>query len=78
MPDLLRDFGAAVQSVKETKQVKFHKKSILRGLAIGMLVTLLVMGPISFIDWRQNPGGIFRDSTGTNWETVFETLYSWL
>jgi len=43
-----------------------------------MLIALLVAVPISFMDWRQNPSGIFQDSTGTNWKVVFETLLSWL
>jgi len=43
-----------------------------------MVIALLVAVPMSFMDWRQNPSGIFQDSVGTNWKVVFETLFSWL
>lgn len=29
------------------------------------------------LDWRLNPGGIFRGAAGTNWSVVLETAWSW-
>ena len=50
----------------------------MRGLTIGTLIALAVAIPLTFLDWNQNPSGIFRGSAGTNWSVVFETLFSWL
>jgi ABC-type spermidine/putrescine transport system permease subunit I len=48
------------------------------GLTIGLAVSLLVTMVASVWEWVENPGGIFRDDEGTNWQFVFETAWSWL
>jgi len=44
-------------------------------LSVG-LSGLLAAG-MSFIDWRKNPSGIFRNGDGTNWGFVLDTFNSW-
>lgn len=39
----------------------------------GLLVSVLM----TFLDWRQNPGGIFRGAAGTDWAIVVQTAWSW-
>ncbi len=43
----------------------------------GLLAGLLVAIPMTVLDWRQNPSGIFHDETGTRWNIVAETAISW-
>jgi hypothetical protein len=38
---------------------------------------LLLAAAMTFQDWRLNPGGLFRDGSGTNWPVVLETAASW-
>jgi hypothetical protein len=45
---------------------------------MGGLVSLLVTVIVTVWDWVENPGGIFRDATGTNWQFVCDTAISWL
>jgi hypothetical protein len=40
-------------------------------------VALLAASTMSFLDWRLNPGGIFRGGDGTIWPVVWETWISW-
>ncbi len=58
--------------------MKIRTQSWIRGLAIGSLIAVLIAILPTFLDWNQNPGGIFRGDAGTNWSVVFETLFSWL
>jgi len=48
------------------------------GLAIGFAVSVLVTIVVCVWEWVQNPGGIFHDDEGTNWQFFFETAWSWL
>jgi hypothetical protein len=48
------------------------------GLAIGVAVSILVSTVASVSEWVANPGGIFHDVNGTNWQFVLETAWSWL
>jgi hypothetical protein len=45
---------------------------------MGGLVSLLVTAIVTAWDWIENPGGIFRDATGTNWQFIYDTAISWL
>ena len=45
--------------------------------AVGFGAAFVIAAWITFFDWRLNPGGIFRDSQGTNWSIVLETGWSW-
>lgn len=40
-------------------------------------VALLAASTMSFLDWRLNPGGLFRGESGTTWPVVWETWVSW-
>ena len=57
--------------------MKMLAKSVVVGLAYAILVGLLVSALPTYLDWRRNPGGVFQGSSGTNWDVVFETLFSW-
>ena len=48
------------------------------GLAVAALAAVLAAIVASVWEWIDNPGGIFRNSDGTNWQFVFETAWSWL
>ena len=53
------------------------KKFWLFGLSIGLAFGILFAATFTIWDWAENPGGIFRDSTGTNWGFVYDTASSW-
>ncbi len=42
-----------------------------------MIAATLITVIVTFSDWLENPGAIFRDEDGTNWPIVFETIESW-
>ena len=43
------------------------------GAAVAIVVTVVV----TVWEWLENPGGIFRDAAGTQWDRVGETAASW-
>ncbi len=47
--------------------------SLAAGAAAGALVAMAM----TFADWWQNPGSVFRGSDGTRWNTVWDTWFSW-
>ena len=47
------------------------------GLGLAVLVAAGIAGTASFLDWRLNPGGVFRNPEGTSWPVVWETWVSW-
>ena len=47
------------------------------GLAVGLVFASLLTVIFTISDWSDNPGGIFRDETGTNFDFVFDTAASW-
>ncbi len=47
------------------------------GLAAGVIVSTAVTLVITTWEWLENPGGIFRDETGTRWSFVADTAVSW-
>ncbi len=46
-------------------------------LVLGAAVAFVVAACVSAWEWLENPGGIFRDETGTNWGFVWDTAFSW-
>jgi hypothetical protein len=46
---------------------------IVVGVAVSTVVTLIVVT----WEWLENPGGIFRNGDGTNWNFILETAISW-
>ena len=57
--------------------MKITVKTVYVGTCAGILVALLVAILPTAIHWYDNPGGIFRADTGTNWAIIFETWFSW-
>ena len=53
-------------------------KTVLQGLFIGFLLSLLASAIPTFMDWYTNPAGLFHGAGGTHWKIVFETMFSWL
>ena len=47
------------------------------GLAVGAGVSSTVTVIVVVWEWLENPGGIFRNEFGTNWNFVFDTAISW-
>ena len=52
-------------------------KDWIFGFIIGATVGLAVAWYFTYNDWSLNPGGIFQDEMGTNWDRVRETFSSW-
>ena len=53
------------------------KKFWLFGPLMGIIFASLAAAIFTVWDWLENPGGIFRDSNGTNWNFVYDTAVSW-
>lgn len=49
----------------------------LLGPVCGFTAAVLITLVFTAWDWSSNPGGIFRDQAGTNWQFVYETAISW-
>ena len=47
------------------------------GIALGAVVSTAVTLVIVIWEWLENPGGIFRDESATNWEFILDTAVSW-
>lgn len=52
---------------------KFWLFGPVSGIACAVLTTAL----FTAMDWARNSGGIFRDSSGTDWSIVYDTAASW-
>lgn len=53
------------------------KKFWIFGPIMGIIVASIAALVFTVWDWLENPGGIFRDSTATNWNFVYDTAVSW-
>ena len=53
------------------------KKFWLFGPIMGFIFATIAALVFTVWDWLENPGGIFRDSAGTNWNFVYDTAESW-
>jgi hypothetical protein len=51
----------------------FFRFGIAAGVVVSFAVTLIVV----IWEWLENPGGIFHNDNGTNWEFVLDTAISW-
>jgi hypothetical protein len=47
------------------------------GLLVAAVVSVALTTVVSIWEWLENPGGIFRNEQGTNWQFVFDTAWSW-
>jgi hypothetical protein len=52
---------------------RFWLFGLVTGAAVAALVTLIMC----VWEWLENPGGIFRDASGTQWHFVYDTAVSW-
>ena len=52
-------------------------RAVLRGGLIAVVIGLLLAVPMTFLDWRLNPGQLFRGPSGTIWSVVLQTAWSW-
>lgn len=53
-------------------------KMTLQSLGCGVAIALVAATTMTWLDWRLNPGGIFRHQEGTtNGPIVLETALSW-
>lgn len=53
------------------------KRFWLFGPSLGLIIAILATLTFTLWDWIENPSGIFHDSTGTNWNFVYDTAVSW-
>tara|TARA_R100001143_G_scaffold31270_1_gene30449 strand:- start:20432 stop:20716 length:285 start_codon:yes stop_codon:yes gene_type:complete len=53
------------------------KKFWLFGPIMGVISASIAALIFTVWDWLENPGGIFRDANGTNWNFVYDTAVSW-
>ncbi len=53
------------------------RAALQRSVFIAISMAFIVGASASFIDWRENPGGIFREGTETQWGIVMDTFLSW-
>ncbi len=53
------------------------QQSLRAGIGWALLLALLVALVPTFLDWRNNPGGVFRGQGGTHWGAVMETMWTW-
>ncbi len=47
------------------------------GLVAGVVTATVLTIIVTVWEWIENPGGIFRDAAGTNWQFIFDTAISW-
>jgi hypothetical protein len=47
------------------------------GVVVGVLFSTAVTLVMITWEWLENPGGIFRNDQGTNWQFMFDTAISW-
>ncbi|MBY6185701.1 hypothetical protein KUV89_03480 [Marinobacter hydrocarbonoclasticus] len=53
-------------------------RAALQGTSIGIAIAAMLSGLMAIWDWCENPGGIFRSVSGTQWHYVWGTFISWL
>ena len=59
------------------KEHRFREDSAVLCLALGAMLSIVVTIAVCIWEWVENPGGIFHNTEGTNWQFVFETAVSW-
>jgi len=53
------------------------KKTCLFAISVGIAAGVVLAGIFTVWNWLENPGGIFRDDSGTHWSFVYDTAASW-
>lgn len=51
---------------------------LLFGIVTGAFLSTIITVTVLIWEWLENPGGIYRNATGTNFGIVFETAISWI
>ena len=57
--------------------MKISEKSIRTGVLWALFIAFAASAVPAFMDWRLNPGGLFRSGAGTHWGIVIETMWTW-
>jgi hypothetical protein len=53
------------------------QKNAVKAIALGVALGFFVASFMTFLDWYENPSGIFHGEHGTNWVFVRDTFSSW-
>lgn len=53
------------------------ERFLLFGMVAGAIVSAVITLIVVLWEWLENPGGIFRNDQGTNWQFMFDTTISW-
>ena len=53
------------------------QRAALHIAGYGVLIGIVLGAVMTFRDWQLNPGGVFRTESGTHWQVVVETAWSW-
>jgi hypothetical protein len=53
------------------------RKAWFAGPIIGFVFASVVALVVTVWEWIENPGGIFRGSSGTAWSFIYDTAASW-
>lgn len=58
--------------------ISTKRNPLLFGIVTGAFLSTAITVTVLIWEWLENPGGIYRNATGTNFGIVFETAISWL
>lgn len=61
----------------ESAEATMLRQRLRISARIGLIVALIVSSTVTAFEVWQNPGGIYRSTSGTNWTMVQETWSSW-
>ena len=53
------------------------RKNAVKAIVFGVTLGFFIASLMTFLDWYENPSGIFRGDHGTNWVFVRDTFSSW-
>jgi hypothetical protein len=62
---------------KRQKPTGYPDRTTTIAVITALAVAVVLAAFFTAWDWIENPGGIFRDTRGTNWRFVFGTARSW-
>jgi hypothetical protein len=57
--------------------IDMTRQIVIRALLFGIIAGTAIAVAMTYLDWKQNPGGIFRGQLGTDLSIVLETAASW-
>jgi len=49
----------------------------LTAATAAVVIAVTIAAIATYLDWRLNPAGLFRNEAGTDWRIVLETWFSW-